>query len=73
MSNYDFIMRKFGYEICRQLYYKDRPSRLTAMFLCEKTEENKKGFIFNNTFYLFIVEEESPIVALRVDDIKDFC
>lgn len=36
-------------------------------------EENKKDFVFNNTFYLFIVENESPIVALRIDDIKNFC
>lgn len=39
--NYGFSMRELGYEICRQLYYKDRPSRLTAMFLCEKAEEAK--------------------------------
>ena len=39
--NYGFSMRELGYEICRQKYYKDRPSRLTAMFLCEKAEEAK--------------------------------
>lgn len=39
LFNYGFSMRELGYEICRQLYYKDRPSRLTAMFLCEKAEE----------------------------------
>ena len=39
--NYGFSMRELGYEICRQLYYKDKPSRLTAMFLCEKAEEAK--------------------------------
>ena len=39
--NYGFSMRELGYEICRQLYYKDKPSRLTAMFLCEKADEAK--------------------------------
>lgn len=37
--NYGFSMRELGYEICRQLYYKNEPSRLTSMFLCEKPEE----------------------------------
>lgn len=36
------------------------------------TSAAKVDFIFNNTFYLFIVEKESPIVALRVQDIKEF-
>ena len=39
--NYGFSMRELGYEICRQLYHKQEPSRLTAMFLCEKPEEAK--------------------------------
>ena len=39
LFNYGFSMRELGYEICRQLYHKDEPSRLTAMFLCEKPEE----------------------------------
>lgn len=39
--NYGFSMRELGYEICRQVYYKDEPSRLTCMFLCEKPEEAK--------------------------------
>jgi len=39
--NYGFSMRELGYEICRQLYHKDEPSRLTSMFLCEKPEESK--------------------------------
>jgi len=39
--NYGFSMRELGYEICRQLYHKEEPSRLTAMFLCEKPEEAK--------------------------------
>lgn len=37
--NYGFSMRELGYEICRQKYYSDKPSRLTAMFLCEKAED----------------------------------
>lgn len=40
--NYGFSMRELGYEICRQLYYKEEPSRLTSMFLCEKPEEAKE-------------------------------
>lgn len=39
--NYGFSMRELGYEICRQLYHKGEPSRLTSMFLCEKPEEAK--------------------------------
>jgi len=39
--SYGFSMRELGYEICRQLYHKDEPSRLTSMFLCEKAEEAK--------------------------------
>ncbi len=35
-------------------------------------DTNKKDFIFKNTFYMFIVENDSPIVALRVEDIKEF-
>jgi len=42
--NYGFSMRELGMEICRQLYHKDKPSRLTAMFLCEKPEE-AKGYL----------------------------
>ena len=41
LFNYGFSMRELGYEICRQKYYKDEPSRLTSMFLCEKAEEAK--------------------------------
>ena len=41
LFNYGFSMRELGYEICRQLYHKEEPSRLTAMFLCEKPEEAK--------------------------------
>lgn len=41
LFNYGFSMRELGYEICRQLYYKNEPSRLTCMFLCEKPEEAK--------------------------------
>lgn len=41
LLNYGFSMRELGYEICRQLHYKDRPSRLTCMFLCKKPEEAK--------------------------------
>lgn len=41
LFSYGFSMRELGYEICRQLYYKDEPSRLTSMFLCEKPEEAK--------------------------------
>lgn len=39
LFSYGFSMRELGYEICRQLYYKEEPSRLTSMFLCEKVEE----------------------------------
>ena len=39
--NYGFSMRELGMEICRQLYYKNRPSRLKCMFLCETAEEAK--------------------------------
>jgi len=39
--NYGFSIRELGYEICRQLYYKEEPSRLTAMFLCKTPEEAK--------------------------------
>jgi len=39
LMNYGFSMREIGYEVCRQQFYKDRPSRLKAMFLCEKREE----------------------------------
>ncbi|MBQ7798543.1 MAG: DUF2441 domain-containing protein [Clostridia bacterium] len=41
LFSYGFSMRELGYEICRQLYYKDEPSRLTSMFLCEKAEDAK--------------------------------
>ena len=41
LFSYGFSMRELGYEICRQLYHKEEPSRLTAMFLCEKPEEAK--------------------------------
>lgn len=41
LFSYGFSMRELGYEICRQLYYKEEPSRLTSMFLCEKAEEAK--------------------------------
>lgn len=40
--NYGFSMRELGLEICRQKYYKDRPSRLTCMFLCDNIEDAKK-------------------------------
>ncbi len=39
--NYGFSMRELGMEICRQKNYKNEPSRLNAMFLCEKPEEAK--------------------------------
>jgi hypothetical protein len=39
--NYGFSMRELGYEICRQQYYKNEPSRLTCMFLCDKAEDAK--------------------------------
>lgn len=39
--NYGFSMRELGYEICRQKYYPDEPSRMTCMFLCEKADEAK--------------------------------
>ena len=39
--SYGFSIRELGYEICRQLYYKNEPSRLNCMFLCEKSEEAK--------------------------------
>lgn len=39
--SYGFSMRELGYEICRQLHYKNEPSRLHCMFLCEKAEEAK--------------------------------
>lgn len=39
--NYGFTTRELGYEICRQLYHKEEPSRLTAMFLCERPEDAK--------------------------------
>lgn len=39
--NYGFSMRELGYEICRQQHYSDRPSRLTAMFLCDNVEDAK--------------------------------
>lgn len=39
--NYGFSMRELGYEICRQLYHREEPSRFTSMFLCEKPEEAK--------------------------------
>lgn len=32
----------------------------------------KRDFIFNNTFYLFIFEDNTPLVALRVEDISLF-
>ena len=35
-------------------------------------ETNKKDFLFRDTFYLFIVEKANPIVALRINDIKEF-
>ena len=35
-------------------------------------ETNIKHFVFKKTFYLFIIEKDSPIVALRVNDIKEF-
>ena len=41
LISYGFSMRELGYEICRQLYYKNEPSRLHCMFLCEKAEEAK--------------------------------
>lgn len=41
LFSYGFSMRELGYEICRQLYYKNEPSRLNCMFLCEKAEEAK--------------------------------
>lgn len=46
--------------------------RGTAGAVYRPAEENKKDFVFNNTFYLFIVEKENPIVALRINDIKEF-
>lgn len=42
--NYGFSMRELGYEICRQKYYSNEPSRLTCMFLCEKAED-AKGYL----------------------------
>ena len=39
--NYGFTMRELGLEICRQKYYRDEPSRLNCMFLCENAEEAK--------------------------------
>ena len=41
LFDYGFAMRELGYEICRQKYHSEEPSRLSAMFLCEKAEEAK--------------------------------
>lgn len=40
--NYGFSIRELGYEICRQMYYKDCPSRLKGMFLCDNLDDAKK-------------------------------
>lgn len=34
--------------------------------------QRKRSFMFNDTFYLFIVDNDNPIVALRVNDINLF-
>ena len=39
LLNYGFTMRELGMEICRQQNYKDEPSRLKGMFLCDNKEE----------------------------------
>ena len=41
LFNYGFAMREIGYEICRQKYHSEEPSRLSAMFLCENEEQAK--------------------------------
>lgn len=62
LCNYGFSMRELGYEICRQLYYKDKPSRLTAMFLCEKAEEAK--------CYLTTAKQKGSDTAPKVVGVK---
>ena len=60
--NYGFSMRELGYEICRQLYHKDKPSRLTAMFLCEKSEEAKG--------YLTTAQQKGKVTDPKVVGVK---
>ena len=60
--NYGFSMRELGYEICRQLYHKEEPSRLTAMFLCEKPEEAK--------CYLTTAQSKGKITDPKVVGVK---
>ena len=50
-----------------------------AVIMIEKTSAYRpqqniclKNFIFDKTFYLFIMEKDSPLVALRVEDINLF-
>ena len=42
--DYGFSMRELGMEICRQKFYRDRPSRLTGMYLCDE-KEKAKGYL----------------------------
>ena len=37
--NYSFTVRELAMEYCRRKYYKNYPSRLKSMYLCEKKEE----------------------------------
>ena len=41
LFKYGFAMREIGMEVCRQQYYKDTPSRLKGMFLCDNVEDAK--------------------------------
>lgn len=41
LFDYGFAMRELGYEICRQKYHSEEPSRLSSMFLCENEEQAK--------------------------------
>lgn len=41
LFKYGFSMREIGMEVCRQQYYKDAPSRLHSMFLCDNKEDAK--------------------------------
>ena len=62
--NYGFAMREIGYEICRQQYNPQEPSRLSCMFLCDNIEDAK---CYLSTAKTKQGETNPKVVAVKLD------
>ena len=62
--NYGFAMRELGYEICRQQFHNQEPSRLCCMFLCDNIEDAK---CYLSTAKTKGSENKPKVVAVKLD------